>query len=167
MSKAPPYVKHVLNGPKKPIKFGVTISEDFPVFEKGEYLFQTRLISQHEERHLAKMQEYFPKPEKDEDGDDKPLTEQQQDETFDTLCGILADILRPRLLLPVEDEDDTFRLAETAEAEELISVEWVDKNTATGEFSDLLFFLRNGYQLVPTAELTPMSLGHDDPNVGG
>lgn len=159
--------KHVLNGPKKPIKFGVTISEDFPIFEKGEYLFQSRLISQHEERHLAKMQEYFPKAEKDDEGEDRPLTEAQQDQTFDTLCGILADILRPRLLLPAEGEADTFRLADKDEAEELISVQWVDQNTATGEFSDILYFLRNGHMLVSSAEMTPISLGHDDPNVGG
>ena len=160
MTQAPAYVKHVLNGPKPVIKFGTRVSDSHPVFEKGDYVFETMLLSQHEERQLARTQEQFPKAGKDEAGDDLPLTQEQQDHTFTLLCDIMASVLRPRLLLPVEGEEEgTWRRPSREEAQELITVEWVDNNTSNGEFGELLYFLRHGHPQANDLVLTP--IGHD------
>lgn len=142
--------------PKQPTRFGTRVSRTHPQFDIGELTFDTRLISVAEDRALTRRQSNLPKADKDESGEDLPLTSEQTEATVTGMSEIVADLLRVR----VQDK---------AQAD-TVTVEWVLENMTSTDFGPLMFFLRNGYEDPTTLALDQMDeddrgadLG-DDPN---
>lgn len=142
--------------PKAPPRFGTRVSRAHPEFEIGDLVFETRLISVSEDRALTRQQGQLPKADKDEAGEDLPLTPEQTEQTVTVMSSIIADLLRTR----VKDKE---RAGD-------ITTDWVLDNMTSSGFGPLMYFLRNGYEDPATLALDQMDpeehgadLG-DDPN---
>lgn len=141
--------------PKAPPRFGTRVSRVNPEFEIGDHTFETRLISMSEDRALTRQQASLPKADKDEAGEDLPLTPEQTEQTVTIMSGIIADLLRTR----VQDKDRAHE----------ITTDWVLDHMTTNGFGPLMFFLRNGYEDPATLALDQIEDEHgadlgDDPN---
>ncbi|GAA3995199.1 hypothetical protein GCM10022631_01700 [Deinococcus rubellus] len=124
------------NLPLNPVhrKFGARVSTIVPTFEVGDATFETRVLVVGEDRQITTIQRSLPQAEKDEAGQDKDLTPEQQDATLVGMVDIMVKVLQPRFLSSENPEL----------TKENITEAWMFDNLTSNDIGPLLYLLRKG-----------------------